>query len=90
MFNPPTLYDPSVPNCAGGGPQDMANQPVNVVVQQVDACTWTAAPALDSTTAYNRAGVWETQKGGKTASAVYGGQFHMPFLYRIQKLNCTP
>lgn len=92
-FHPATLYDPVVPGCNGGSGPDTANQPVDsseVMIQQVDACTWTVAPVLDSTGSYYRAGVAEVQKTKGTSSYISGGQFQMPFLYRIQKLNCTP
>lgn len=92
-FHPSTLYDPIVPDCNGGAGPDTANQPVNtsyVLVQQIDACTWTASPALDTTGAY-RVGVAETVKlSARTSTWVAGGQFQMPFSYKVQKLNCTP
>jgi hypothetical protein len=89
-FKPTTIYDPVVPDCNGGTAPDLANQPVNtsdVKVTQVNACTWTVAPMLDSTGIWNRIGVAETVKNH---SSVAGGQYQMPFAYQIQKLNCTP
>jgi hypothetical protein len=50
-FKPTTIYDPVVPDCNGGTAQDLANQPINTSpaqVQQVDGCTWTVSPLLDS------------------------------------------
>jgi hypothetical protein len=92
-FQPTTIYTPVVPDCNGGAGPDVANQPINtseVVVTQVDACTWTASPALDSTSSY-RVGVAEVVKtSNHTSTWVAGGQFQMPFSYKIQKLNCTP
>ena len=89
-FHPPT---PVVLDCNGGTGQTLANQPVNtssVLVQQVNACTWTASPILDSTGSFYRVGVAETVKIRRTATWVAGGQFQMPFSYEIQELNCTP
>jgi hypothetical protein len=89
-FHPPT---PVVLDCNGGTGQDLANQPVNtssVLVQQINACTWTASPTLDSTGSFYRVGVAETVKITGTTTWVAGGQFQMPFSYEIQKLNCTP
>lgn len=92
-FHPSTLYDPVVPGCLGGTAQDLANSPINtsaVLIKQVNACTWTVSPMLDSTNAWYRVGIAETiKKSGKTTS-VAGGQYQMPFSYEIQKLNCTP
>ena len=92
-YKPTTIYDPVVPDCLGGAGPDVANQPFNtseVVVKQVNACTWTVSPALDSTSTY-RVGVAEVVKtGGHTSTWVAGGQYQMPFSYEIQKLNCTP
>lgn len=91
-FKPTTIYDPAVPDCTGGTAPDLANQPVNTSaahVTQVDACTWTVSPMLDSTGTWYRIGVAETVKSKGTAS-VAGGQYQMPFSYKIQKLNCTP
>ena len=92
-FHPSTLYDPVVLGCSGGAAQDLANQPINtssVLVQQVNACTWTVSPNLDSTGVWHRIGVAETVKKNGTSTSVAGGQFQMPFSYEIQKLNCTP
>lgn len=92
-FKPTTVYDPVVPDCNGGTGPDLANQPTNtspVQVQQVDACTWTVTPLLDSTGAWYRVGVAETVKQKRTSTLVAGGQYQMPFSYKIQKLNCTP
>jgi hypothetical protein len=93
-FKPTTIYDPIVPNCNGGSGPDLANQPINtspVLVQQIDACTWTVSPTLDSTGTWYRAGVAETvQVTRKTSTSVAGGQYHMPLSYKIQMLNCTP
>lgn len=92
-FHPTTVYAPIVPDCNGGSSQDLANTPINtsaVLVQQVDACTWTASPTLDGIAAYYRIGVAETVKKTGTSTSVAGGQFQMPFSYKIQKLNCTP
>ena len=92
-FHPSTLYAPIVPGCNGGTAQDLANQPINtssVLVQQVNACTWTVSPQLDSTNTWRRIGVAETVKKNGTSKSVAGGQFQMPFQYEIQKLNCTP
>jgi hypothetical protein len=52
-----------VPDCNGGTGQTLANQPINtssVLVQQINACTWTASPILDSTGSFYRVGVAET------------------------------
>lgn len=92
-FHPSTLYAPIVPDCSGGAPQDLANTPINtspVLIQQVNACTWTVSPMLDSTGTSYRMGVAETVKITGTTTWVEGGQFQMPFSYEIQKLNCTP
>jgi hypothetical protein len=92
-FKPTTIYDPVVPNCNGGTPQDLANQggeTSTVLVQQVDACTWTASPTLDTTGSWHRIGVAETVKTGRSSTWVAGGQYQMPLSYKIQKLNCTP
>jgi len=92
-FKPTTIYDPVVPNCNGGTPQDLANQGGEtspVLVQQVNACTWTVTPLLDSTGTWHRIGVAETVKSGRTSTWVAGGQYQMPFSYEIQELNCTP
>jgi len=91
-FHPTTVYAPIVPGCNGGTPQDLANQPINtspVLVQQVNACTWTASPIPDSAGA-SRVGVAESVKKLGTTTSVAGGQYQMPFSYEIQKLNCTP
>lgn len=92
-FHPSTLYDPVVPGCLGGTAQNIANSPINtsaVLIQQVNACTWTVSPMLDSTGAWYRVGIAETIKTGGTSKSVAGGQYQMPFSYEIQKLNCTP
>ena len=92
-FHPSTLYDPIVPGCNGGTAQNLANTPINtssVLIQQVNACTWTVSPQLDSTNTWYRIGVAETVKKNGTSTSVAGGQFQMPFHYEIQKLNCTP
>jgi hypothetical protein len=92
-FHPATLYDPIVPGCNGGSAQDLANQPINtssVLIRQVNACTWTVSPMLDTTGNWYRIGVAETVKKGGTSTSVAGGQYQMPFSYEIQKLNCTP
>jgi len=93
-YKPSTIYDPIVPDCNGGTGPDLANQGTNtssVVVQQVNACTWTVSPSLDSTGSWYRIGVAETVKTGwHTSIWVAGGQYQMPFRYEIQKLNCTP
>jgi hypothetical protein len=92
-FHPTTVYAPIVPDCNGGTSQDLANQPINtssVLVQQINACTWTASPILDSTGSFYRVGIAETVKITGTTTSVAGGQFQMPFSYEIQKLNCTP
>jgi hypothetical protein len=92
-FKPTTIYDPVVPDCNGGTAQDLANQPINTsvaLVQQVNACTWTVSPKLDSTGTWYRVGVAETVKTKGTSTSVAGGQYQMPFSYEIQKLNCTP
>jgi len=93
-YKPTTIYDPVVPDCNGGTSPDLANEPVNtspILVQQVNTCTWTVSPTLDSTGAWSRIGVAETVKtGGHTSISVAGGQYQMPFSYEIQKLNCTP
>jgi hypothetical protein len=91
-YKPPTIYDPVVQDCNGGTAPDLANQPTNtsdVRVTQVNACTWTVSPQLDSTGYWYRVGVAETVKSG-TSTSVAGGQYQMPFSYEIQKLNCTP
>lgn len=88
-FHPTTVYAPIVPDCNGGTPQDLANTPTNtspVLAQQLDACTWTVAPVLDSTGMWYRIGVAETLKNNSVA----GGQYQMPFSYKLQKVNCTP
>ena len=92
-FKPTTVYDPTVPDCTGGTGPDLANQPINtsaVQVQQVDACTWTVTPLFDSTAASYRFGVAETVRQKRSSVLVAGGQYQMPFSYKIQKLNCTP
>jgi hypothetical protein len=93
-FKPKSTYDPLVPDCTGGTGPDLANTPTDtssVLVQQVNACTWTAAPQLDGTGSLYRVGVAEVVKtGGHTSTSVAGGQYQMPFSYEIQKLNCTP
>lgn len=92
-FHPSTLYDPVVPDCLGGTAQNIANTPINtsaVLIQQVNACTWTVSPMLDSTSTWYRVGVAETVKTKGTSTSVAGGQYQMPFSYEIQKLNCTP
>lgn len=91
-FKPTTIYDPVVPDCLGGAGPDAANTPDNtseVVVTQVDPCTWTVTPALDSTNSY-RIGVGEVVTSRHTSTWIAGGQYQMPFSYKIQKLNCTP
>jgi hypothetical protein len=92
-FHPSTLYAPVVPDCNGGTPQDLANSPINtspVLIQQVNACTWTVSPMLDSTGTWHRIGIAETVKQSGRSTSVAGGQYQMPFSYEIQKLNCTP
>ena len=92
-FHPKTLYDPVVPGCLGGPAQDLANSPIDtssVLIQQVNACTWTVSPVLDSTGAWYRIGVAETVKTKGSSTSVSGGQYQMPFSYEIQELNCTP
>jgi hypothetical protein len=92
-FKPTTIYAPVVLDCNGGTGPDLANQPTNtspVLVQQVNACTWTASPMLDSTGSWYRIGVAEVVKTKGTSTWVAGGQYQMPFSYEIQKLNCTP
>lgn len=92
-FHPSTLYDPIVPGCNGGTAQNLANTPINtspVLIQQVNACTWTVSPMLDSTNTWYRIGIAETVKKSGTSTSVAGGQYQMPFSYKIQKLNCTP
>lgn len=92
-LKPTTIYDPLVPDCNGGTPQDIANQPTNtsaVLVHQIDACTWTVSPQLDSTGVSYRVGVVETVSAKRTSTSVAGGQYQMPFSYKIQSLNCTP
>jgi len=92
-FHPSVLYDPIVPGCNGGTAQNLANSPIDsssVLIQQLNACTWTVSPILDSTGTWHRIGLAETVKTGKTSVSVAGGQFQMPFNYEVQKLNCTP
>jgi hypothetical protein len=94
-FKPESIYAPAVPDCNGGTGPDLANSPVPTspvqVVQQVDNCTWTVSPLLDSTGSFYRIGVAEVVKtGARTSTWVAGGQYQMPFSYKIQKLNCTP
>jgi len=92
-FHPSTLYDPIVPGCNGGTAQDLANSPINtssVLIQQLNACTWTVSPVLDGTGTWYRVGIAETVKKSGTSTSVAGGQYQMPFSYEIQKLNCTP
>jgi hypothetical protein len=91
-FHPTTVYAPIVPDCNGGTAQNLANSPINtsaVLVQQVNACTWTASPTLDGSGSSYRVGIAETVKITGTTTSVAGGQFQMPFSYEIQKLNCT-
>jgi hypothetical protein len=91
-FHPTTVYAPIVPDCNGGTAQNLANSPINtsaVLVQQVNACTWTASPTLDGNGSSYRVGIAETVKITGTTTSVAGGQFQMPFSYEIQKLNCT-
>ena len=92
-FHPSTLYDPVVPDCLGGTAQNLANTPINtsaVLIKQVNACTWTVSPMLDSTNAWYRVGIAETIKKSGKSTSVAGGQYQMPFSYEIQQLNCTP
>jgi hypothetical protein len=92
-YKPTTIYDPVVPDCNGGTAQNLANTPTNtspVLVQQVNACTWTVSPMLDSTGTWHRIGLAETVKQNGTSTSVAGGQYQMPFSYEVQKLNCTP
>ena len=92
-FHPSTLYAPVVPDCNGGTAQNLANTPINtsaVLIQQLNACTWTVSPMLDSTGTWHRAGVAETVKTKGTNTSVAGGQYQMPFSYEIETLNCTP
>ncbi len=92
-FHPSTLYAPVVPDCNGGTAQNLANTPINtssVLIQQVNACTWTVSPNLDSTGTWYRVGIAETVKISRTTTWVEGGQYQMPFSYEIQRLNCTP
>ena len=92
-FHPKSLYNPIVLDCNGGTAQDIANTPIDtspVLIQQVNACTWTVAPMLDSTGVWQRVGIAETVKIKGTNTSVAGGQYQMPFGYEIQKLNCTP
>ena len=92
-FHPTTVYAPIVPDCNGGTPQNLANTPINtspVLVKQLDACTWTASPVLDSTGSFYRIGLAETVKEKGASTSVEGGQFQMPFSYKVQQLNCTP
>jgi hypothetical protein len=96
-FEPTTIYAPVVPDCNGGTGPDLANQAPQgtntspALVQQVNACSWTVSPMLDSTGSWYRIGVAETVKtGGHTSIWAAGGQYQMPFSYEIQKLNCTP
>lgn len=92
-FHPKSLYDPIVPGCHGGSAQDIANSPIDtssVLIQQLNACTWTVSPVLDSTGTWYRVGIAETVKNKGTSTSVAGGQYQMPFNYEIQKLNCTP
>jgi hypothetical protein len=92
-FHPSTLYDPIVPGCNAGTAQDLANSPINtssVLIKQLNACTWTVAPLLDTTGTWYRIGIAETVKKRGTSTSVAGGQYQMPFSYEIQKLNCTP
>jgi hypothetical protein len=91
-FKPKSIYDPVVPDCNGGTGPDLANQADEtspVQVQQVNACTWTVMPLLDSTGSWYRVGVAETLNMKRTSTWVAGGQYQMPFSYKIQKLNCT-
>ncbi len=95
-FKPTTIYSPVVLDCNGGAGPDAANQQPggtntsSVLVQQLDACTWTVSPQLDSTGLWRRVGVGEVVKNNGTSTWVTGGQYQMPFSYKIQKLNCTP
>lgn len=89
-FHPTSIEE--VQDCLGGAGPDAANTPdptSDVVVTQVDACTWTVSPALDSSNNY-RIGVGEVVKNGGHSTWVPGGQYHMPFSYKVEKLNCTP
>lgn len=92
-FHPTTLYAPVVPDCNGGTPQNLANSPINtspVLIQQVNACTWTVSSMLDTTNTWYRIGVAETVKTNGSSTSVAGGQYQMPLRYEIQELNCTP
>jgi hypothetical protein len=71
-YKPTTIYDPVVADCNGGTGPDLANQPINtspVQVQQVNACTWTVSPMLDSIGSWYRIGVAETVKTGGTQAS---------------------
>lgn len=88
-FKPPSVYDPIVLNCTENVYSDLANTggaTSAVVVQKIDACTRILTPALDSTGVY-RAGLAELIK---TRNFIAGGQFQMPFKYRVEQLGCTP
>ena len=90
-YKPTSIYSPVVPDCNGGSGPDLANQTAEtspVLVKQVNACTWTVSPMLDSTGSWYRIGVAEVLN--KTNTWVAGGQYQMPLSYEIQKLNCTP
>lgn len=91
-FHPTSIE--SVLDCLGGSGPDAANTPdptSDVVVTQVDACTWTVSPAPDGTSSsYNRIGVGEVVTSRHSSTWIAGGQYQMPFSYKIQKLNCTP
>ncbi len=92
-YKPTTIYDPTVLDCTSGADADIANQPTNtspVLVQQVNACTWTVSPMLDSTSSWYRMGIAERVKTSGTATWVAGGQYQIPFRYEFQELNCTP
>jgi hypothetical protein len=92
-FKPTTIYDPVVLDCNGGTGPNLANQPINtspVLVQQLNACTWTVSPKLDSTGLWYRSGIAEVVGTTGRNTWVAGGQYQMPFSYEIQKLNCTP
>ena len=83
IFNPqnPTAQ----PTCNTGTGPTAANQPASTspgLVTQLDACTWTVSPVLDSTGLYYRIGVWESS----SRSVFGGGQFNMPFKYRVESL----
>jgi hypothetical protein len=92
-FKPTTIYDPVVPDCNGGTAQD----PCQSADQHFPGARATGrrlhldgVAAAGQYRAWYRIGVAETVTVKRTSTSVAGGQYQMPFSYKIQKLNCTP